>query len=103
MEFAEDRFTAREAYMYENGMMLAYDRDNHSDEYGGLGDFRFGNAWVEGWGHPELIAQAEFEEVWVKALSGRPAVPRRHGLPVWIRMFQEGRYPELPGDWPPRR
>jgi hypothetical protein len=93
IEFGEDRFPLRQVDVYANGKAVAYDRERWYDQYGTLGDFRFGDLWISHWGNPMSIPAEEFAEVWQRAELMRSqlnATQSKAGPPPWIQLFESG-------------
>ena len=62
-----DLFTTRQIQIYDNGIVLKYDSNNLSDEFGGLADQSIEGGLEES----NEISQEEFEAAWtsVKAFN----------------------------------
>jgi hypothetical protein len=69
LAIGDDQFAVREVDLFENGYGLVYDREQWSDEFGGLADARFDENWLKLWGEPDRIEQADFEHAWQMAIA----------------------------------
>ena len=88
IELGDDGYAMRQVDEYQNGYLSRYDRAHWDDQFGTLANFRFGEAWIQHWGTPEVITQREFEDKWTRATAS-PVMAMKHALsqssPPWVK------------------
>jgi hypothetical protein len=66
VEVHDDQSAVRQIDLYDNGLVLKYDRDHARDEYGMLIGFRFSRKqkWRKGFPSVRMMSKMEFDRVW---------------------------------------
>jgi hypothetical protein len=75
VEVQDDQSAARQIDLYDNGLVLKYDRDHARDKYGMLIGYRFSRKqkWRKPFLSVRMMSQLEFDREWNCTATTHPA------------------------------